>query len=76
MEINVIVKVGSKENKIEKVDDYYKVSLKARAEKGEANLELIRVLKKYFGKEVKILKGFKSKRKVLRVVWLFCNSNK
>ena len=68
MEINVIVKAGSKENKIEKIDDYYKVCLKARAEKGEANLELIKVLKKYFGKEVKILKGFKSKRKVLRVV--------
>jgi len=68
MEINVIVKAGSKENKIEKVDGYYKVSLKARAEKGEANLELIGVLRKYFGKEVKILRGFKSKKKVLKII--------
>jgi len=68
MEINVIVKVGSKETKIERVDDYYKVSLKTRADKGEANLELIGVLRKYFGKEVKILRGFKSKKKVLKII--------
>ena len=54
--IKVVVKVNSKENKIEKIDDYYKVYLKARPVEGEANLELVKFLTRYFKNPRKAIK--------------------
>lgn len=68
MIIKVKVKPNSKEQKIEKVSDReYKINLKEKAEKGKANLELLKLLKRYFNKPARIIKGKKSKNKVVEV---------
>ena len=63
--IKVVVKVNSRENKIEKIDDYYKVYLKARPVEGEANLELVKYLSRYFKKRARIISGLRSKEKLI-----------
>jgi uncharacterized protein (TIGR00251 family) len=68
MIIEVKAKPGSKKEELEKVSDSrYIVGLKENAEDNKANLELLKLLKKHFGKEVKIIKGLKSKNKIVRV---------
>jgi uncharacterized protein (TIGR00251 family) len=52
--------------KIEKNKEY-EVWIKEKPIDGKANEELIKVLKKYFGKSVKIVHGFKSKKKVIDI---------
>ena len=67
--VNVIVKANSSKNKIVGYDDdkkAYKIKIRARAESGKANLELLKFLSKVSGKKVEILKGKTSKNKVLR----------
>jgi uncharacterized protein (TIGR00251 family) len=64
----VIVKTNSKENKMDKVDDYYKVNLKAKPIDGEANQELIKFLSKEFKQKVRIISGFRSKTKILELI--------
>jgi len=41
--------------------------LKARPIEGEANKELIKFLQKEFGCEAEIVKGLKSKRKIIKL---------
>ena len=65
MKIKVKVKPGSKKQEIIK-GEVWKISLKERAEKNKANIELINLLKKRF-KRVKIIKGLKSREKILEV---------
>ena len=67
MEIKIKVKTKSGKQKIENKDDFYIVSLKSAPENNKANLELIKVLKKYFGREVKIKSGFTSRNKVVEL---------
>ena len=67
MEIKVRVKAGSKENKVEKKDDYYLVSVKAKAREGRANKAVLKLLKKYFKKQVRILRGIRSREKVVEI---------
>ena len=65
--IKVVVKINYRENNIEKIDDYYKVYLKARPVEGEANLELVKFLTRYFKKRARIISGLRSKEKL---IWL------
>ncbi len=68
MKINIKVKPGSAEQSIVKIDENnYKVNLKSAPEKGKANLELLKLLKKEFGKQAKIIKGFSSRNKVVEI---------
>ena len=68
MIIKVKVKPGSKEQKIEKISDNdYSISLKERAEDNKANLELLKLLKRRFNKQARIIKGFKSKNKIIEI---------
>jgi uncharacterized protein (TIGR00251 family) len=67
MIIKVKVKPNSSEQSVEKVGEEYVVKLKSLPEDGKANLELVKLLKKYFGFEVKIKSGFNSRRKILEV---------
>jgi uncharacterized protein (TIGR00251 family) len=68
MRIKVKVRPSSGRQEIEKVsDEEYKVWLKGRAEDGKANLELLKMLKKYFGKDVRIVSGFTSRNKVVEI---------
>ncbi|MFH1221786.1 MAG: DUF167 domain-containing protein [Candidatus Micrarchaeota archaeon] len=53
--------------KIVKKDSVIKVYLTAQAEDNKANLELIKTLEKLTGKPVRLISGFKSRRKVLEM---------
>lgn len=48
-------------------ENAYKVYLKKPAEDGKANMEVIKSLKKYFKKNIKIIKGLKSRDKIIEV---------
>ncbi len=66
--INVKVKPNSRKQKIKKIsDNEYLVLVKSKAEKNKANIELLKLLKKYLQKNIKIIKGKKSKNKVVEI---------
>ena len=68
MKIKVRVRPGSKKQEIVKIKtDEYKVGLREKAEDNKANIELLKLLKKYFKRETKIIKGLKSKNKIIEV---------
>ena len=68
MKLHIKVKPNSSEQKIEKVDeDNYIVKLKSSPVDNKANLELTKLLKKYFGKEIKIKSGFTSRNKIIEI---------
>jgi len=70
MKIKVKVHSGSSQEKINKLNrTEYEVWLKKRPVEGKANLEMIKLLKKYFKcREIKIISGFSSKNKILEFV--------
>ena len=69
MIINVAVKPGSAEQEISKTDDRtFVIRLKSRAENNKANIELVKLLAKYFNtqqKNILIAKGKKSRKKIV-----------
>ncbi len=65
----IIVKPNSAKNEILKFDEgrkAYRVSIKEKAEDNKANIEIIKFFSKLLKKKVKIIKGLKSKEKVLK----------
>ena len=69
MIIKVKVRPNSGEQKIEKISDSeFIVRLKMIAEDNKANIELMKLMKKYFGKHIKIIKGLKSSMKIIEVI--------
>ena len=68
MKIEVNVRANSsREEIIDSGDGKYKVFLKKPAIENKANIELLKVMKKHFGKKVSILKGLNSKKKMLEI---------
>lgn len=69
MKINIKVQPNSKKQEIQKSIDgkISKVFLKNPPKDNKANEELVKFLKKHFKKEVKIIKGFTSKRKTIEI---------
>ena len=68
MKIKIKVHANSSQEKINKFsEDNYEVWLKEKTIDGKANIKLIKILSKYFGKEVKIKSGFTSRRKVVEI---------
>ena len=67
MLIRIKVKPGAKENKVVEKEGEYIVYVKAAPQRGEANREVEKVLEKFFGKEVRIIKGHKSRNKIVKV---------
>lgn len=70
MKIHVKVIPNSKTEKIEKMetaDNWFIVRVKEPAEKGKANKALVKLLKKYFKKQVRIVSGFTSRRKIVEI---------
>lgn len=67
MKIRVKVIPCSGEQSVKKVDDFYVVKLKSSVENNKANMELVKFLRKYFKKQIKIKSGFTSRKKVLEV---------
>ncbi len=68
MVIKVKVKPNSKNQGIEKKNGFYIIKLKSSPENNKANLELLKLLKKYFKKEIKIKSGFVSKNKIIEIL--------
>jgi len=68
VKIKLTVKPNSSKNEVIKIkENEYKVNIKAPPQEGKANIELVRLLKKYFKKQVRIISGLKSKEKVIEV---------
>lgn len=71
MILQIKVKTSSSKSGISIKDDVYFVSLKSTPQKNKANIELIEVLSSYFNtpkSSVKILRGLKSKRKLVEIL--------
>jgi uncharacterized protein (TIGR00251 family) len=68
MIINIKAIPNSGKEEIKKINyNEYAVYLKKPAEDNKANIELIKLLKEYFKKDVRIVKGLKSRRKIVFV---------
>jgi len=64
----VVIKPNSSTNEVvgfDKDKEAYLIKIKAKPENNKANIELIRFLSKVTGKKVKIISGFKSKKKLI-----------
>lgn len=66
LEIHVIPSSGREE--IKDYNGTLKLYLKAVPDKNKANLELIRFIKKEFSLDVRILRGEKSRNKLLEII--------
>lgn len=71
MILKVKVKPNSRKQEIEKINDNdYKINLKSKAEDNKANIELLKLLKKYFkvdSNNINILKGLRSRNKIIEI---------
>ncbi len=68
MLINVKVKPNSTQEKIVEVDkNNYEVWLKEKPIDNKANMKLLKLLSKHFGKEVKIKTGLISRKKIVEI---------
>jgi len=68
MIIEVRAKPGAKKEEIEQISgNKYVVCLRQKAEDNKANIELLKLLKKHFNCEVKLVKGLKSKNKLVEL---------
>lgn len=66
----IIVKANMPKNEIVKFDEEkeaYRVNIKEKAEDNKANIEIIKFFSKLLKKNVKIIKGLKSKEKILKI---------
>lgn len=61
----IVVPNSKKEQVIEEA--VLRVKVKEKAENNQANLRVEKVLSKYFGRAVKIIKGFKNKKKIIEI---------
>ena len=67
--IKLTVRTNAPETKITKQeDDQWRMDVHAPPENNKANLEIIKFLSKHCGADVKILKGFTSRKKTVLVV--------
>lgn len=68
MIITVEVKTRVHEEGVEKIEEgAYIVRVKAPRRKGKANAAVLRLLRKYFGRPVHIVRGHTSHRKIVEV---------
>jgi len=69
--LSIIVKANSSQNIVTGYDENrkaVKVSIKEPAENNKANIEIIKYFKKLTKKDVKIISGFTSKKKLLKFI--------
>ncbi|VVB76128.1 putative ACR, YggU family [Candidatus Tiddalikarchaeum anstoanum] len=67
MIISVKVKTNSPVENVERIDDYYKVCLTNKPVNGRANSELVKLLKRHFKKNVEIVSGEFSNKKLIKI---------
>ncbi|MBS3107611.1 YggU family protein [Candidatus Woesearchaeota archaeon] len=67
--LSIKVKPNARKTEIKEIkENVYHINIKAPAEDNKANLELIKFLSKHFKKEVKIISGFTSKNKLIKLL--------
>ena len=69
----IIVKPNSPKNQVityDKDRKAYRVAIKAKPENNKANVEIIKFFSKLLKKQVRIVKGLKSKEKVIKTEYL------
>ena len=68
MKIKIKVHPTSGKREImKKSDDEFEVYLKSAPENNKANIELVKMVNKYFGREIKIVAGKNSKKKIVEI---------
>ena len=68
MKLKIKVKPNSRKQEIIKISpEEYKVFLKSPPENNQANIELVKLLSKYFKSPVRIVRGIKSRDKIAEV---------
>ncbi|MBI5797719.1 DUF167 domain-containing protein [Candidatus Woesearchaeota archaeon] len=67
MRIEIKVKPNSGKSEIKEENGIYTAHLRSPPEDGKANLELLKLARKYFKKPAKIILGKTSKNKVLEI---------
>ncbi len=68
MYITVDVKPSQRFEAVEEIDEkHFLVQVKEPASKGKANKAVIKLLKRYFNREVRIVSGHTSSRKIFEV---------
>ena len=65
MEIKVVPNAGI--NEVSEKEGTLTVKVKAPAKGNRANIAVMKLLRKHFGKDVRMLSGFASKKKVVEV---------
>lgn len=65
--MEIKVKAGSSKDEVVESEDGLVVYVKKRAVDGKANKAVVKLLKKYFGKGVRIIKGLKGKNKIIEI---------
>ena len=69
MMIKIKVHANSSKEEIKKINDKeYEIWLKQKPIDNQANNALIKLLKKYFKKNIKIKSGLKSKNKIIEII--------
>lgn len=70
MKIKIKLHPNSSQEKIKELEKNkeYEVWIKEKPIDGKANEELVKVLKKYFKKNVEIISGFTSRKKIVEFV--------
>lgn len=71
MRVKVVVRPKSGKSEVQGFDEKreaYKVNLKSAPEGGKANLELIKLLRKKFRKEARIVSGSTSREKTVELL--------
>lgn len=66
---SIIVKAGSSKSEVTGFDNErnaYRVNIKAKAEANKANIEVIRLFSRITGRRARIVKGLRSKEKIIR----------
>ena len=58
---------SGKEEIVKLNEDSYKVYLKKFPEEGKANIELLKLLKRHFRVEAKIIKGLSNRNKIVKI---------
>ena len=66
--IKVKVKPSSGKQSIEKKGGFYLINVKSKPENNKANIEVIKLLERYFKKSVKIKSGLTSRNKVIEII--------
>ena len=68
--LKIIVKPNSSKNQIIKWDSdkqALRISIKSKPEQGKANLEIVKFFSRLLKKDIKIISGLTSKKKIIRI---------